>query len=76
MRPGAWYFRTELTVDAPAAGRDATTLAAELAAGTPPIFLRDHQSGSGRLAIDPRPLTADEEEWIVRRLTEILGGAA
>jgi L-seryl-tRNA(Ser) seleniumtransferase len=71
---GRVIFRTELGVRPAEAGRDAVALAAELANGTPPIFLRDHQAGIGRLAIDPRPLTVEEEEQIVHRLTEILGG--
>ncbi|MGD3107331.1 DgaE family pyridoxal phosphate-dependent ammonia lyase [Streptomyces sp. YGL11-2] len=73
---GRGIHRAELTVDPEAAGRDAAGLAAELAAGDPPIFLRGHHMAAGRLAVDPRPLTADEEEQVVARLTGILTGAA
>ncbi|UNT00605.1 DgaE family pyridoxal phosphate-dependent ammonia lyase [Streptomyces tubbatahanensis] len=72
---GRDIHRAQLLVDPVRAGRDATGLAAELAAGSPPVFLRDHHAGSGRLAVDPRCLTADEEEAVVRRLTELLGAA-
>ncbi|MFE5011809.1 DgaE family pyridoxal phosphate-dependent ammonia lyase [Streptomyces sp. NPDC056696] len=72
---GRLIHRTELTVDPKEAGRNATELAAELAQGQPPVFLRDHHAATGRLAIDPRPLTLQEEEQIVARLTAILGGA-
>ncbi|MFJ9410017.1 DgaE family pyridoxal phosphate-dependent ammonia lyase [Streptomyces sp. NPDC101393] len=72
---GRLIHRAELTVDAATAGRDAAGLAAELAQGSPPVFLRDHQAATGRLAVDPRPLTPDEEERLVARLTGILEGA-
>lgn len=71
---GRNIHRARLTVDPAAAGRDAAALAAELAAGDPPIFLRDHHAAQGRLAIDPRSLTADEESLLERRLTELLAG--
>ncbi|GAA2295523.1 DgaE family pyridoxal phosphate-dependent ammonia lyase [Streptomyces kunmingensis] len=69
---GRDIHRTELTVDAEGAGRDATRLAAELAAHG--IHLRDHQSLTGRLYIDPRPLRPDEEERLVAQLTALLEG--
>ncbi|MFI6874265.1 DgaE family pyridoxal phosphate-dependent ammonia lyase [Streptomyces sp. NPDC050400] len=67
---GRAIHRTELTVDPAAAGRDATRLAAELAASG--VHLRDHQSATGRLLIDPRPMKPDEEEQLVARLTALL----
>ncbi|WP_063772665.1 HPr family phosphocarrier protein [Streptomyces sp. CT34] len=70
---GRGIHRAELTVDPEAAGRDAAGLAA---AAPPPIFLRGHDMAAGRLAVDPRPLTADEEEQVVARLTGILTWAA
>ncbi|MGX1673574.1 DgaE family pyridoxal phosphate-dependent ammonia lyase [Streptomyces sp. NPDC055400] len=73
---GRLIHRTELTVDPKEAGRNATELAAELAQGQPPVFLRDHHAATGRLAVDPRPLTPHEEEQIVARLTVILGAAS
>ncbi|MEK8144485.1 hypothetical protein NKH18_30215 [Streptomyces sp. M10(2022)] len=70
---GRNIHRAVLTVDPAEAGRDAQTLAEELAAGDPPVFLRDHQAGTGRLSVDPRPVTADEEEQLARRFASILG---
>lgn len=70
---GRHIYRAVLTVDPSEAGRDAHGLARELAAGDPPVFLRDHQADTGRLSVDPRPLTTDEEEQLVRRFTSILG---
>ncbi|GAA2096522.1 DgaE family pyridoxal phosphate-dependent ammonia lyase [Streptomyces albiaxialis] len=70
---GREIFRTELAVDPARAGRDAAGLAAELAAGTPPVFLRDHYATTGRLAVDPRALSAEEEDHLARRLAELLG---
>ncbi|WP_406147707.1 DgaE family pyridoxal phosphate-dependent ammonia lyase [Streptomyces sp. NBC_01012] len=72
---GRHIHRAVLTVDPSGAGLDAQGLARELAAGEPPVFLRDHQAGTGRLAVDPRPLTEEEEEQLVHRFTSILGRA-
>src|SRR5213076_2642693 len=69
---GRDIHRTELTVDPDAAGRDAATLATELAAVG--VYLRDHHAATGRLAIDPRPMNTDEEEQLVHRLTALLDG--
>lgn len=71
---GRSIFRTVLTVDPAAAGRDAATLATELTHGSPAIFLRDHHANTGQLAIDPRPIAAADEDLIVARLTELLDG--
>ncbi|NEB79780.1 SelA-like pyridoxal phosphate-dependent enzyme [Streptomyces sp. SID14478] len=71
---GRDIHRTEITVDPAAAGRDATGLAAELAAHG--VHVRDHQSVTGRLFIDPRPLRPDEEERLVNQLTALLQGEA
>jgi uncharacterized pyridoxal phosphate-dependent enzyme len=73
---GRNIHRAELRVDPAQAGRDAAGLAAELAAGSPPVFLRDHHAASGRLAVDPRCLTPEEEESVVDRLTGLLGEPA
>ncbi|MEV8225344.1 DgaE family pyridoxal phosphate-dependent ammonia lyase [Streptomyces sp. NPDC079167] len=70
---GRNIHRAVLTVDAAEAGRDAHTLAGELAAGAPPVYLRDHQAATGRLSVDPRPVTAEEEEQLVHRFASILG---
>ncbi|WP_428950159.1 DgaE family pyridoxal phosphate-dependent ammonia lyase [Streptomyces sp. cg35] len=69
---GRAIHRTELTVDREAAGRDASALAAELAAHG--VHLRDHHAVTGRLYIDPRPLRPDEEERLVAQLTAQLEG--
>src|SRR5579859_435448 len=52
----------------------ARSLAAALAAGTPPIRTRNHHLDEGVVLIDPRAVSADEAELIGRRLAE-LGGA-
>ncbi|WP_399142833.1 DgaE family pyridoxal phosphate-dependent ammonia lyase [Streptomyces sp. NBUA17] len=72
---GRHIHRAVLTVDPAKAGRDAQGLARELAAGSPPVFLRDHQADTGRLSVDPRPLTPDEEEQLVRRFASVLHSA-
>ncbi|WP_347178608.1 DgaE family pyridoxal phosphate-dependent ammonia lyase [Streptomyces iconiensis] len=71
---GRDIHRARLTVDPDRAGRDAAALGAELRAGTPPVFLRDHLADNGVLAIDPRSLTPDEEEVLAQRLTHLLDG--
>jgi len=71
---GRLIHRAQLTVDPEQAGRDAAGLAAELAGGDPPVFLRDHHATSGRLSVDPRTLGPEDEELLVRRLTSLLHG--
>lgn len=72
---GRDIHRAQVTVDPERAGRDAVRLAAELAGGDPPVFLRDHHAASGRLSVDPRTLGEGEQELLVRRLTGLLRGA-
>jgi D-glucosaminate-6-phosphate ammonia-lyase len=74
--PDEWgrpVVRVMLQIDPVTAGRDAVRLAAELAAGVPPIYVRDFQTRQGLIAIDPRSLPADGDEAILQRLGQILG---
>ncbi|MGW7521164.1 DgaE family pyridoxal phosphate-dependent ammonia lyase [Streptomyces sp. NPDC054796] len=71
---GRDIHRARLIVDPQGAGRDAAALSAALQAGSPPVFLRDHHSGSGQLSVDPRALSEEEEELLVDRITALLGG--
>lgn len=73
---GRDIHRARLTVDPEGAGRDAAALSAALHAGSPPVFLRDHHANSGHLSVDPRALSDEEEELLVARITELLGGPA
>ncbi|WP_063628906.1 DgaE family pyridoxal phosphate-dependent ammonia lyase [Amycolatopsis taiwanensis] len=68
---GRDIHRARLTV-LPEAGLSAGDLARELAAGTPPVYLREHNANLGQLAIDPRPLAPDEDEIVLRRIGEVL----
>lgn len=73
---GRNIYRLLLTIDPHANGRDAATLAKEMAQSTPAIYLRDFKMHLGQLEIDPRGLTADGEEALVQRLRELLLGAS
>ncbi len=57
--------RVLLTV---AGGIDATALATELEAGTPPIYVMTDRSLEGQLVLELVPLDADELEIILTRL--------
>ena len=54
------FARLELHVDPAIAGRDAWTLAAELAAGTPKVALRPLHADLGYLLLDMRPVSDAE----------------
>ncbi|MEY8042328.1 hypothetical protein AB8O55_23190 [Saccharopolyspora cebuensis] len=69
---GRMIYRVLLTVDPALAGRSAATLAEELTAGFPSIYLRDFKLHLGQLEVDPRALSPDGEEAVVRRLEELL----
>ncbi|MFF2960242.1 hypothetical protein ACFVT1_15340 [Streptomyces sp. NPDC057963] len=71
---GRGIYRVLLTIDPMTAGRNATTLAREMVDGTPSVYLRDFKMHLGQLEVDPRGLTADGEEAVVRRLEELLRG--
>ncbi|MFE0177187.1 hypothetical protein ACFWZ2_33265 [Streptomyces sp. NPDC059002] len=69
---GRAIYRVLLTIDPASAGRSAATLAEEMTAGVPSIHLRDFKLHLGQLEVDPRALSADGEEAVVRRLAELL----
>ncbi|TCO59332.1 SelA-like pyridoxal phosphate-dependent enzyme [Actinocrispum wychmicini] len=69
---GRMIYRVLLTVDPASAGRSAASLAEEMATGIPSIHLRDFKVHLGQLEVDPRALTPDGEEAVVRRLKEML----
>lgn len=69
---GRPIYRVVLTFDPLVTGRDAPTLAKQMATGTPAVFLRDFQMHLGQLEIDPRALTPAGEDEVVRRLEELL----
>ncbi|MGW7514190.1 hypothetical protein ACWGJ2_01180 [Streptomyces sp. NPDC054796] len=69
---GRTIYRVLLTVDPAAAGRSAVTLAEEMKAGVPSIYLRDFKLHLGHLEVDPRALSPDGEESVVRRLEALL----
>lgn len=62
---GMPFARAELQVDAALAGFDAAALAQRLRAGTPPVWLMDHDAGAGRLLLELVPLRADEIEQLL-----------
>ncbi|WP_405775506.1 hypothetical protein OG241_09205 [Streptomyces sp. NBC_01390] len=69
---GRLIHRVLMDVDPAAAGRSAVTLAAEMTAGAPAVYLRDFKLHLGQLEVDPRALSAEGEETVVRRLKELL----
>ncbi|MEU4565487.1 hypothetical protein [Micromonospora sp. NPDC023956] len=73
---GRLIYRVLLTVDPTATGRSAASLAEEMTSGTPAIYLRDFKLHLGHLEVDPRALSADGEEAVVRRLEQVLSNGA
>lgn len=71
---GRHIYRVLLTIDQAVAGRDAASLAEEMANGTPAVYLRDFKVHLGQLEVDPRALTAEGEEQVFHRLAEVLQG--
>lgn len=71
---GRMLYRVLLTVDPATARRSAASLAEEMKAGIPSIYFRDFKLHLGQLEVDPRALSPDGEEVIVRRLKELLLG--
>jgi len=72
---GREIYRTVFTVREES-GTTAPRIAAALASSHPPMFVRDNKAANGQLALDPRPLSADEETLLLARLDEILLEAA
>lgn len=68
---GRMLYRVLLTIDAATARRSAASLAEEMKAGIPSIYLRDFKLHLGQLEVDPRALSRDGEEAVVRRLAEL-----
>ena len=73
---GRAIHRVLLNIDPEAAGRDAPTLASEMKAGTPAVYLRDFTMHLGQLEVDPRALTAEGENTVVSKLEELLASRA
>ncbi|MGW3715677.1 hypothetical protein ACWD8L_00860 [Streptomyces sp. NPDC005133] len=73
---GRNIHRVLMNIDPRTAGRDAPTLAKEMAQSTPAVYLRDFKMHLGQLEVDPRGLTADGEEAVIQRLGELLSGGA
>ncbi|GAB3502070.1 PLP-dependent transferase [Amycolatopsis cihanbeyliensis] len=72
---GRGIYRVLLDIDPELTGWSAAGLDRELRAGTPSIYLRDFKLHLGQLEVDPRALSADGEEVVVRRLKEVLTNA-
>ncbi|WP_460451766.1 aminotransferase class V-fold PLP-dependent enzyme [Alsobacter sp. SYSU BS001988] len=60
---------------APESGFSAAGLAAALAAGDPPVIVRDHEAERGHVLLDPCNLHAGEAEIVARRLVETIRGS-
>lgn len=71
---GREIYRAVFTVT-PESGTTATAIAEALGQSRPPMFVRDNKAAAGQLALDPRPLSANEEVLLISRLDEILSGA-
>jgi uncharacterized pyridoxal phosphate-dependent enzyme len=59
----------------PESGFTAATLAAALAAGDPPVIVRDHETERGHFFLDPCNLHPGEAEIVERRLVETIRGS-
>ncbi|MFB7141657.1 DgaE family pyridoxal phosphate-dependent ammonia lyase [Gottfriedia sp. NPDC056225] len=71
---GRPIYRTRIQLNALETGITASELSETLRKGSPAIYLRDHYSNLGLLHIDPRPLLEGQEDIIVDRIIEIIGG--
>lgn len=69
---GRLIYRVSMDIDADLLVRSAAELDLELRLGSPAIYLRDFKVHLGKLEIDPRALSVDDEEQVVRRLQEVL----
>lgn len=67
---GRAIVRAGVSVEAGAAGATARELAAALASGDPPIYVRGHLLGEGTLTIDPRPIDERDARIIVDRIRQ------
>jgi L-seryl-tRNA(Ser) seleniumtransferase len=64
--------RLRVHIDAAAAGATAWDLASALAAGDPPVIVRDHHAENGFFDLDPCNLHDGEAEVIADRLVKTL----
>lgn len=67
--------RLKVAVDPDAANITAWDLADRLAAGDPPVIVRDHEVEHGTFFLDPCNLHPDEEFTVAKRMTEELEAA-
>jgi L-seryl-tRNA(Ser) seleniumtransferase len=68
--------RLEVRVDPAAAGAAAWDLADALAAGDPPVIVRDHEVEHGLFYLDPCNLHPGQEAVVANRIEETCGRAA
>lgn len=76
---GRAIIRLGLTLDEKALGFTAVALLKGLQGGSPAVVLRGHWASTGTVAIDPRPLVAEDAETVVeqiRRVYDRLGGGS
>lgn len=66
--------RLEMAVDPAQAGTTAAMLAAALAAGDPPVIVRDHEVANGHFFLDPCNLHPGEAEVVADRILAALEG--
>lgn len=59
----------------PESGFSAASLAAALAAGDPPVIVRDHETERGHFFLDPCNLHPGEAEIVARKLVETVRGS-
>jgi D-glucosaminate-6-phosphate ammonia-lyase len=59
----------------PESGFSGASLAAALAAGDPPVMVRDHETERGHFFLDPCNLHPGEAEVVARRLVETIRGS-
>lgn len=64
--------RLAVRIDPDAAGTSAATFAAALAAGDPPVIVRDHEVGNGHFFLDPCNLHPGEAEVVADRIVATL----
>nr|AKC92635.1 putative SelA-related PLP-dependent aminotransferase [Amycolatopsis sp. SANK 60206] len=72
---GRLIYRILLDIDPAEAGCSAARLATEMTTGIPAVYLRDFRLHLGQLEVDPRALSREGEETVVRRLEEVLSGS-
>lgn len=71
---GREIYRAEIQVDEQKTGFSAAALSELLKKGDPAIYLREYFKNQGLLSIDPRPLALGQEDIIIEKIKEIIGG--